>query len=85
MDNIQICPPRPAQYSVAKFLPYLEGFQSEKSKEIGEKADLFKKIMINEYHLLLSPKKSIKSTIYNIAYLLIILFVKYKIQFTIRL
>ena len=45
MDNIQICPPRPAQCAVGNFLPYLKKFQPEKSEEIGEKAELFKRVM----------------------------------------
>ena len=32
MDNIQICAPRPAQHSVAKFLPHLENFVNEKMR-----------------------------------------------------
>ena len=43
MDNIQICAPRPAQHSVAKFLPHLENFVNEKSNEIETKANLFSK------------------------------------------
>jgi len=41
MDNIQICAPRPAQQSVADFLPNLENFIDNKCNKIGEKANLF--------------------------------------------
>ena len=41
MDNIQICAPRPAQQSVADFLPNLDNFIDNKCIEIGEKAKLF--------------------------------------------
>ena len=41
MDNIQICAPRPAQQSVADFLPNLDNFIDNKCIEIGEKANLF--------------------------------------------
>ena len=47
MDNIQICAPRPAQHSVAKFLPHLENFVNEKSNEIETKANLFSKSLLS--------------------------------------
>ena len=47
MDNIQICAPRPAQHSVARFLPHLENFVNEKSTEIETKANLFSIFIVN--------------------------------------
>ena len=41
MDNIQICAPRPAQQSVAGFLPDLDNFIDKKCIEIGKKVKLF--------------------------------------------
>ena len=48
IDNIQICAPRLAQFSIANFLPELDADLAKRSLEIGEKASLFKELLIKK-------------------------------------